>query len=341
MEQIDLVKKNFLEADVYTKAFGSAFLPRKLARAISLENWGFVRDWALARVSKSNSQNLLGIIQGKRIGFPTLCRDDLDEFAAGLLAPQGCSWRNRLLRNQRPKPIQSTSVLAPIAPLEKAPSDFSYLDMPSIAQYLGISEKQAIGIVRKLFEGQTVALAFNNFEIPSRRRKGLMLHIGWTCTWRRLPLNGCSSDFVGSLSKADAIALFKQGNSLVAIGAIAGVSRERIRQIVLVAGLPSRRVMIQAKKQEEKQQRIQRRQERLEKIEIAKKVRWENLAKRFQKANEMWHANFTTSQIAKECRVSTNSMSWYANILRYKLGPGWFPLRACTWRPTKSQTEQG
>ncbi len=61
----------------------------------NVQGWDDLFAWAKRRLYYVSAENLREIVEGRRYGIPTLCRDSSVELAAGLLCPTPVSWRNK------------------------------------------------------------------------------------------------------------------------------------------------------------------------------------------------------------------------------------------------------
>ncbi len=67
----------------------------RLPNGTNVQGWEDVIAWAKRRLAYVSEENLREIVEGRRHGIPTLCRDLSTELAAGLLSPTMVSWRNK------------------------------------------------------------------------------------------------------------------------------------------------------------------------------------------------------------------------------------------------------
>lgn len=143
------------------------------------------------------------------------------------------------------------------------------------------------------------------------------------------------SDRCGSMTKADVYRFHKAGVRHPEIADWAGVSRERIRQVVRDAGLVPRRVTQQERAKIRKAQRvkdsIKYHQEvaRLKPIHAAARIK--NRCDSMVKANKMWAKGDWMKVIAKDLGIPISSLGWHIGFCR-KFGakcgrPGMFPKR--------------
>jgi hypothetical protein len=143
------------------------------------------------------------------------------------------------------------------------------------------------------------------------------------------------SDKCGKMTKKEVLDLHKQGVKHPFIAKRAGVSRERIRQIVEKAGLVPRRFTQQAELKIRKAQKAKdladrrKERERLKPIHAAAAIK--KRCEYMGKANEMWAKGDWMKVIAKDYKIPMSSLSWYIGFCR-KHGaecgsPGMFPQR--------------
>lgn len=99
-ELAHLVRKN-KPKDMKGNNGGWFQLPLK--RTVKLQGFVMLECWARNEVKRALHvrrdlpQNLIDILTGRRVGVPTLCKDDPTELAVGLLSPNGVSWRTKEL----------------------------------------------------------------------------------------------------------------------------------------------------------------------------------------------------------------------------------------------------
>lgn len=149
--------------------------------------------------------------------------------------------------------------------------------------------------------------------------------IGWDISW----VSPVVRDHVGSMKKSEVVARVHVGESLAVVALRAGVSRERIRQMLVSLGDPgvSKRTRdaraglipdpIAERKAAAAERREQRRRDFVAGLTVAK---------------EMWALGKPTREIADAYGVSTSKMSWRIHAGRKRLK--WFPHRVPQRRAT-------
>lgn len=152
-------------------------------------------------------------------------------------------------------------------------------------------------------------------QIPARK---VATMIGWDTSWVTPPVR----DHVGSMKKSEVVARVHAGESLAVVAERAGVSRERIRQMLVSLGDPgvSKRTRdtraglipdpIAVRKAAAAERREQRRRDFMAGLTLAK---------------EMWAKGKPTREIADAYGLSTSKMSWRIHAGRKRLK--WFPHR--------------
>ncbi|MBA3845657.1 MAG: hypothetical protein H0X45_03305 [Planctomycetes bacterium] len=133
------------------------------------------------------------------------------------------------------------------------------------------------------------------------------------------------------IDEKEVLKRFDAGETLQAIGERAGITRERVRQIVRDSGRTPRRVaqkpQVEERRRERERQRARARLQRQVDALRRRRDADKRLEKTLTKANALWRAGSSISQIAKTYRVPSNSMGWYIFMARSRLGAQWFPRR--------------
>ncbi len=134
-----------------------------------------------------------------------------------------------------------------------------------------------------------------------------------------------------AIDEKEVLKRFDAGETLQAIGDRAGITRERVRQMVRDAGRTARRIaqkpQVEERRRERERQRARARLQRQVDALRRRRDADKRLVKHLAKANALWREGRSISQIAKAYRVPSNSMGWYIFMARTRLGAPWFPRR--------------
>lgn len=220
-------------------------------------------------------------------------------------------------RAPRPKPETLEQLLAE-------------LDITLISDSLGLEEGDAKQAITRLYDGDIQRRVAQTYDLKYWYVRMLTDHLGWRTDWRR---PGIITDFmVGKLTVEQVKVRFNAGDTLEAIGAAAGVTRERIRQVAQREGLVPRAVVREQRAVQRARDKALAKQEerrlRRERSNVLKQLSDERLAHLLQHANELWRQGLSHSAIAAAYNMKPNSMSWYIDRARKKLGATWFPRRS-------------
>jgi hypothetical protein len=185
-------------------------------------------------------------------------------------------------------------------------------------------------LITALRAGTPLSWAGERLHLSPKRARDVATEIGWDRTWvESSTWQSSKSERIGRLTRTKICALFKQNQTLEQIGNRAGVSRERIRQIVRDAGIEARNVT-RAKARFARLLDDVERTVRKQREEPARRKRRQleqrrHLTRFLKKARRLWDAGALIAEIADAYGVSTNSMSWHLHAGRVHLG--WFPHR--------------
>lgn len=210
--------------------------------------------------------------------------------------------------------------------------------LDTVAKAAGVDIDTAESIAQDLRDGMHLQDAVVKHSLPYARLRLISEAIGWQPSWR--PVGYLTDGKCGTMLISEMLRLFDDGLSLTLIGAKAGVSRERVRQIAKAHGRKPRLAGIREAMEARDQLRLARRAARAE----AKRATWERrLAKRrdfLKVGNEMWAAGSSLSAVAAAYNIPANSFAWYMNFARRHLGPEWFPLRGRGTRASRDAVER-
>jgi DNA-directed RNA polymerase specialized sigma24 family protein len=202
------------------------------------------------------------------------------------------------------------------------------LDLAAIASFARLALSEARALLLSLHAGETIGALTELHGLSWPRLRTIAEHVGWTTSWRR---PGCNNSpratLVGTMLVTEVIRRHLAGESLAAIGQDAGVSRERIRQIIKREHQPSkltlareRRVVREAKRAAYQEQR-----------RLARAARFQARVERFrafiEPARIAWAAGATIDEIAGRFGLSGNAMGWHIHRGRQWLGSDTFPHR--------------
>ncbi|HYE05695.1 MAG TPA: sigma factor-like helix-turn-helix DNA-binding protein [Planctomycetota bacterium] len=134
-----------------------------------------------------------------------------------------------------------------------------------------------------------------------------------------------------AIDEKEILKRFDAGETLQAIGDRAGITRERVRQIVRDSGRTARRIaqkpLVEERRRERERERARAKLQRQVEVLRRRRDADKRLEKHLAKANALWRDGRSISQIAKAYRVPSNSMGWYIFMARTRLGAQWFPRR--------------
>jgi hypothetical protein len=133
------------------------------------------------------------------------------------------------------------------------------------------------------------------------------------------------------LSVGQIVDFFQRGITLQAIADKAGVTRERIRQIVAKFGCEPRQAL-RTRRKAERHRIIQKRLEEDRKRRAAESVerrkrRMQWLKNMADKLQVLWVNNATFEEMAAGVGVKLSSLGWYMKDIREKIDPSYFPKR--------------
>jgi AraC-like DNA-binding protein len=164
--------------------------------------------------------------------------------------------------------------------------------------------------------------------------------VGWDRSWVNPALFlREKATAIGRLSRADIALLHQQGWGLDVIGRLAGVSRERIRQVARDQGceaIRSRQQRVRTHRQEtQAKERAERQRLKPDLMAKAAQQRRDTFEVTWAQARQWWDEGVPLPEIARRCGVSSNSMSWTIHTGRSLYG--FFPYREefrRAWRPS-------
>ena len=129
---------------------------------------------------------------------------------------------------------------------------------------------------------------------------------------------------VGCLAKSKAVALYREGVNLLAIARQAGVSRERVRQVLEKAGYTSQTACI---RQLREAKRHQRRQELAERQAEKRAKKQQLVAQQVAQWSALWRSGLTVKQMAERLGRSVNAVTGKINHFRRTEAAKLFPKR--------------
>ena len=178
---------------------------------------------------------------------------------------------------------------------------------------------------RLLRSGLPLGRACRQLKISERKARKAATEMGWDVSW----VTPVVRDQVGSMKKSEVVARVNAGESLAVVAQRAGVSRERIRKMLISIGEPgvsqrtrdARSGLIPDPIAVRKAAAAERRKQRLRDF-----IAGLTLAK------EMWATGKLTREIADAYGVSTQVMNGRIHVGRKRLK--WFPHRVPQRRAT-------
>lgn len=148
---------------------------------------------------------------------------------------------------------------------------------------------------------------------------------------RRMDLRAPDDRMCGQLTWGKIAELHADDVGHNAIGAMAGVSRERIRQVTVAMNLTSRSQLLAQHRTEVEAARhstyIVRRGELAARRASERAARVKAFGTYMAKAKKMWAANASIGAIAEAYGERPGSMAWKIHTARRQLGEEWFPRR--------------
>lgn len=182
--------------------------------------------------------------------------------------------------------------------------------------------------LRRLRARESVTAISRTTGEPVSRVRALARSIGWEYSWVSRKGDGATKT-IGRLPKDKLDHLLAQGLSLTAVAKRAGVSHQRVAQVVKAMGLPSQQVRMRPWRKKAtlaKERWLQVRRERWLKDRARRRAaRMPKLRHFLSRANRLYGEGLSIGQIAKRYRIPPNSMSWW--IFRGRRELGWFPKR--------------
>lgn len=191
-------------------------------------------------------------------------------------------------------------------------------------QWLPVDQRAEVE--RLLREGVSIMKISLRLGLRKYDVRKVATEIGWTCRWRKIGQN--LRPGVGSLSRAEVVRLYcEESKPLSAVGALAGVTRERVRQVLEQEGVNV--ASVYRARLAPKQQR--QAQIRLEVAERADRRRREN-EERLLRWKEEWEASpeepatQTMMRLANESNIPESTVRRL--VYRARKERGWFPFKA-------------
>lgn len=242
------------------------------------------------------------------------------------------SWRSF----RRPR-IASTRVKNP------KPATFEAIEFllngESISARFKVSAVVIKAMALNLWEGKSIESISTEYKVPRTIVTAVAHHIGWNLSWRGKII--APSPKVGTMLVKDVVQLLAAGKTLVAIGAMAKVSRERIRQIGVREGCKPRWEYIREKKEIERPQREAELAIAKAGIHTRRAARKSATLQRFvsqvSEANELWKKGLSIKDVSAATGIKESDLPWHMLRARKQLGSDWFPLRAKKSRSKRYQ----
>lgn len=195
------------------------------------------------------------------------------------------------------------------------------LDLLPLRELLGMDEEDIRQVLAMLVAGRPKAAVGHTFGITFLKMAEVCDYIGWGLHWR------IKKQTVGAMTVEEVKKRYNAGETNEAIAKIAGVSRERVRQVVEREGLRPRLELIHenrmrraAESQAEQEQKKQASRER-------KAAQLAKLTEDMAEAQRLWAQGASRSEIAKAYGQNIRTMDWQIHRARKFLGPEWFPYR--------------
>ncbi len=198
-----------------------------------------------------------------------------------------------------------------------------------IAKAKHLDAAQLRRIAARLKKGDSKQAIRRDEELSYERVDAVARAMGWKRDW----LSAAVWDHrrTCGIDEKEVLTRFDRGETLQAIGDRAGITRERVRQIVRDSGRTPRRVaqkpQVEERRRSRERERVRRRLQRQVDVLRRRREADKRLEKYLVKANALWREGRSISQIAKAYRVPSNSMGWYIFMARSRLGAVWFPRR--------------
>lgn len=207
----------------------------------------------------------------------------------------------------------------------------------TVRAYLGIARcrrqaspldhPQKEKIITWIKEGKALKWIGQQLAFPISVIRPIAASIGWHRSW---VVNTPRRTHVGRIAIAQVLAWYESGRTLADIGSRAGVSRERIRQVVMREGKEPRRVIL-ARIREAKAV-LKKRAQQL-KVKQRQSRRLKFLKERLAVAHRLWKQGESVKDIAHHGHMGLSSLLGYITKARGELG--WF-----TPRIRKKMTDQ-
>ena len=204
-----------------------------------------------------------------------------------------------------------------------------------------VTDAQREEAVRWLRAGKTLTWTAEQMKLSLLRIRRMAREIGWDRSW--VPASEVSrrSSTVGCMPVSALLKQFDAGKTLQHIAQQAGVSRERIRQVIEREGRPPRRIAL-ARRAAQRAQRLQRYRQRQAVLRVKSKARTQRrtLAKLrtfLRAAQRQWLAGATIRTIAAHYGLTRTAMGWWIFTGRTRLG--WFPRRQTVRKRSRSRAK--
>ncbi|MGC4055839.1 MAG: sigma factor-like helix-turn-helix DNA-binding protein [Paludibaculum sp.] len=279
-------------------------LPTRHQHAV--DRWKeLVPAWDIAEEIGIPIADLLQHVEHRQGDFPTL---------------DGGAYIERSPRRGRPRTSRRWQ-LPPRPPRPKPmfpERELDELDLGLIARFVHLSIPDTRRFLLAIFQGDNLYRVGEAFDLSWHHLRPVADHLGWSLSWRVLGRNRKMT--VGSMSVEEVIRRHLAGETLQAIGDLAGVTRERIRQIIKREGQPEKMTIIRAKAKirdaalaEDRARRRAIREERSERLHELAKARFLVF---IEPARQAWANGATIESIAKQYGAQKES-----NGLAYSSGP--------------------
>lgn len=173
-----------------------------------------------------------------------------------------------------------------------------------------------------LADGYTQKACADRFEVSLSAVRGVAMVVGWHPRWRRSRAGLTYKNRQTKLSWEEIAAEYKGGKTLEQVGEMAGVTRERIRQILYYQGIVPMRDMVPARKIE-RLQRIRHDQALRSAARTQEKTAL--IENKYAPWRQMWAEGLTLAEMGERVKKKPSAVAATIHHLRERTD--WFPYR--------------
>lgn len=190
-------------------------------------------------------------------------------------------------------------------------------------------DEKAKEVLRIVFDGHSIKTASGRTGLHYQKCRKIAIEAGWNVSFRDKKLLNKKGLKKSTISVEEILDRYDKGESQSSIARDAGVSRERVRQIIIENDRLGQREKSRLVKQSQAPYlnliKVLKSILKQRKKEENKRIRYESDLVKWQKARELWDQDVEISEMVKELKIKESNLKWYIGKLRSKYG--WFPNR--------------